>query len=100
MVDAADGEVLAAHRAGSERSIASTTKLMTAYVSRRDLRLGETVVAPPYAAGSAESLMGLEAGERIKVRDLLYGLLLVSATTPPRRLPRPRPDPRTRSSPR
>jgi serine-type D-Ala-D-Ala carboxypeptidase (penicillin-binding protein 5/6) len=78
LVDAADGDVLAAHGAQTERSIASTTKLMTAYASRRDLRLGETVVAPPYAAGSAESLMGLEAGEEIKVRDLLYGLLLVS----------------------
>jgi D-alanyl-D-alanine carboxypeptidase (penicillin-binding protein 5/6) len=78
LVDADDGTVLAAHRAGSERSIASTTKLMTAYVARRDLRLGETVVAPPYAALAAESLLGLEAGERIKVRDLLYGLLVVS----------------------
>ena len=78
LVDAADGEVLAAHRARSERSIASTTKLMTAYVSRQDLKLGETVVAPPYQALAAESLLGLEAGERIKVRDLLYGLLLVS----------------------
>ena len=78
LVDAADGEVLAAHQAQSERSIASTTKLMTAYVSRRDLKLGETVVAPPYQALAAESLLGLEAGERIEVRDLLYGLLLVS----------------------
>jgi D-alanyl-D-alanine carboxypeptidase (penicillin-binding protein 5/6) len=78
LVDAADRQVLASYRPREERSIASTTKLMTAYASRRDLRLGETVVAPPYAAGPAESLMGLEAGERIKVRDLLYGLLLVS----------------------
>ena len=51
---------------------------MTAYVARRDLKLGQTVVAPDYDAGPAESLLGLEAGERIKVRDLLYGLLLVS----------------------
>ena len=78
LVDADDGTVLAAHRAGEERSVASTTKLMTAYVARQDLRLGETVVAPPYDALPAESLMGLEAGERIKVRDLLYGLLLPS----------------------
>jgi D-alanyl-D-alanine carboxypeptidase (penicillin-binding protein 5/6) len=78
LIDATDGEVLAAHRAQEERSIASTTKLMTAYASRRDLRLGQTVTAPAYAAGPAESLMGLEAGEQIKVRDLLYGLLLVS----------------------
>jgi D-alanyl-D-alanine carboxypeptidase (penicillin-binding protein 5/6) len=78
LVDADDGAVLASHRAGSERAIASTTKLMTAYVARRDLKLGETVVAPPYAALPAESLLGLETGERIDVRDLLYGLLLVS----------------------
>ncbi|MDX6581325.1 MAG: hypothetical protein QOI10_509 [Solirubrobacterales bacterium] len=78
LVDAGDGEVLAAHQAAAPSAIASTTKLMTAYVARRELRLGETVVAPPYAALPSESLMGLEPGERIGVRDLLYGLLLVS----------------------
>ena len=78
LVDPDDGEVLATHRAKASLSIASTTKLMTAYVARRDLKLGEAVVAPPYAAGPAESLLGLRAGERIKVEDLLYGLLLVS----------------------
>ena len=51
---------------------------MTAYVARKRLRLGETVVAPPYDALAAESLLGLEPGERIEVRDLLLGLLLVS----------------------
>ena len=78
LVDADDGKVLAAHRASSSYSIASTTKLMTAYVARRELGLHEVVVAPPYQALAAESLLGLEAGERIEVRDLLYGLLLVS----------------------
>ncbi len=78
LVDAEDGTVLAAHRANSERSIASTTKLMTAFVSRRELRPGEIVTAAPYDALPAESLLGLETGESIEVRDLLYGLLLVS----------------------
>jgi D-alanyl-D-alanine carboxypeptidase (penicillin-binding protein 5/6) len=78
LVDADDGEVLAAHRQRESRSIASTTKLMTAYVAREDLRMGKTVVAPPYDALAAESLLGLEAGEKIKVRDLMLGLLLVS----------------------
>ncbi len=78
LVDADDGEVLAAHRAKTSMSIASTTKLMTAYVAHHELKLDQTVVAPPYDALPAESLMGLEAGEEIKVRDLLYGLLLVS----------------------
>ena len=78
LVDASDGEVLAAHRAETPYAIASTTKLMTAYVARRDLRPGQTVVAPGYEALAAESLLGLERGERITVRDLLFGMLLVS----------------------
>jgi D-alanyl-D-alanine carboxypeptidase (penicillin-binding protein 5/6) len=78
VVDASDGTVLAAHRANSSYAIASTTKLMTAYVSRKDLGLNDTVTAVPYDAMPAESLLGLVAGERIEVRDLLYGLLLVS----------------------
>jgi len=51
---------------------------MTAYVARDSLRARETVVAPPYQALAAESLLGLQAGEQIEVRDLLYGLLMVS----------------------
>jgi serine-type D-Ala-D-Ala carboxypeptidase (penicillin-binding protein 5/6) len=71
--------VLAAHRAESSYPIASTTKLMTAYVARRDLKLDQRVTAPLYVpSSSAESLLGLHEGERITVRDLLYGLLLVS----------------------
>ncbi len=79
LVDAADDEVLAAHRARSSYSVASTTKLMTAYVARANLGLDEIVTAPAYAPiSAAESLLGLEQGERIEVRDLLYGLLLAS----------------------
>jgi serine-type D-Ala-D-Ala carboxypeptidase (penicillin-binding protein 5/6) len=70
--------VLAGHHSRESLSIASATKLMTAYVARERLDLDEAVVAPPYAALSAESLLGLEEGERIEVRDLLLGLLLVS----------------------
>jgi D-alanyl-D-alanine carboxypeptidase (penicillin-binding protein 5/6) len=79
LVDAGDGDVLAAHRPAGSYPIASTTKLMTALVARKALRLNETVVAPGYVpTSSAESLLGLEQGERIEVRDLLYGLLLAS----------------------
>ncbi len=78
LVDADDGEVLAAHRQAGSYPVASTTKLMTAFVARERLRLGEVVVAPPYAANPVESLLGLVAGERIEVRDLFYGLLLAS----------------------
>jgi D-alanyl-D-alanine carboxypeptidase (penicillin-binding protein 5/6) len=79
LVDASDGAVLTAHRAEGSYPIASTTKLMTAYVARRELKLDQRVTAPPYVpSSSAESLLGLEAGERIKVSDLIYGLILAS----------------------
>ena len=58
--------------------MASTTKLMTAYLALRELPLDERLVAPAYHPIPGESLLGLEPGERMSVRDLLYGLLLPS----------------------
>ena len=78
LVDARDGTRLAGQDAGATAAIASTTKLMTAYVAREELPLSERLVAPPYDPLPGESLLGLETGERISVRDLLYGLLLPS----------------------
>lgn len=79
LVDPSDAEVLAGEAADRRLPIASTTKLMTAYVARRKLRLGERVTAPGYSPISpAESLLGLVEGEQITTRDLLYGLLLAS----------------------
>jgi serine-type D-Ala-D-Ala carboxypeptidase (penicillin-binding protein 5/6) len=77
-VDEASGDVLAEHDADVAQPIASATKLMTAYIAMRRLDPGDEVTAPEYAAGPTESLMGLEAGEVVSVRDLLYGLLLAS----------------------
>lgn len=80
LVDAADGDRLAARAPGVERSIASATKLMTAYLALRQERLDERVAAPAYQpAAAAESLLGLEAGERVSYRDLVYALILASA---------------------
>ena len=78
LVDPRDGEVLAAEAPNKQRAIASATKLMTAYVALRKLSPGRFLRAAPYAAGAAESLLGLRTGERMRVRDLLYGLILAS----------------------
>lgn len=78
LIDSDDGEVLAARRRSRPAPIASTTKLMTAYVARQELGLDQRVVAPGYNGDPVESLLGLEEGERIRVRDLLAGLLLAS----------------------
>jgi serine-type D-Ala-D-Ala carboxypeptidase (penicillin-binding protein 5/6) len=78
LVDAGDGERLAAHAASASRPVASATKLMTANLALHELRPGQRLIAPAYAALPGESLLGLRAGERISVHDLLYGLLLAS----------------------
>jgi D-alanyl-D-alanine carboxypeptidase (penicillin-binding protein 5/6) len=78
LIDARSGDVLAA-RAGRKRlPVASTTKLMTAYVALRELPLGRLVRAAPYSPIYGESLLELRPGERVSVRDLLYGLTLRS----------------------
>ena len=63
----------------ARRSIASTTKLMTALLVLERERLSSTVAATAYRAASVESQIGLRAGERLTVADLMRGLLLPSA---------------------
>jgi serine-type D-Ala-D-Ala carboxypeptidase (penicillin-binding protein 5/6) len=78
LIDARTGEMITSHAASRRLSIASTTKLMTAWVVLHELALGRIVRAAAYHAGPEESLLGLRAGERISVRDLLCGMILVS----------------------
>ena len=78
LIDARTGEVIAAYRGTRELPIASTTKLMTAYVTLKEEPLDKIVRAQPYEPEYGESLMGLRVGQRISIRDLLYGLILRS----------------------
>ncbi|HSR93429.1 MAG TPA: D-alanyl-D-alanine carboxypeptidase family protein [Solirubrobacterales bacterium] len=78
LVDARNGEVLASHAVNRRLLVASTTKLMTAYVVLHELPLKKVVKAAPYFPEYGESLLGLRPGQRISVRDLLYGLILRS----------------------
>ena len=78
VVDARTGSALSSHAARERLPIASATKLMTAYVALRELPLRKRVRMAPYEAVLGESLLEVPAGERISVRDLLYGLILRS----------------------
>jgi D-alanyl-D-alanine carboxypeptidase (penicillin-binding protein 5/6) len=78
LIEARTGAVLASHAAAQQLPIASTTKLMTAYVAMEEMSLDKVVRAAPYDAIYGESLLGLRTGQRISVRDLLYGLILRS----------------------
>ncbi|HEU4658758.1 MAG TPA: serine hydrolase, partial [Capillimicrobium sp.] len=72
------GDVVYDRADTQRRPIASTTKLMTALLTLENAELDDTVTAVRYPAMPAESLMGLRAGERVTIRDLLEGLLLAS----------------------
>jgi serine-type D-Ala-D-Ala carboxypeptidase (penicillin-binding protein 5/6) len=61
------------------RSIASTTKMMTAIVVRREVALDEEVTVSAAAAAVPEGKLSLQAGETFNVQELLYGLLLNSS---------------------
>jgi serine-type D-Ala-D-Ala carboxypeptidase (penicillin-binding protein 5/6) len=77
--EASTGQPVFGRAAGQRRLIASTTKLMTALVTVSSARLDRLCTASPYAAGPLETQIGLRAGERMRVRDLLRALLLPSA---------------------
>jgi len=79
VVEASTGDVTYRLNAGQRRPIASTTKLMTALLTLRRVRLDETFVAPPYDPAPAESRVNLRTGEALTVRDLLRAMLLASA---------------------
>jgi serine-type D-Ala-D-Ala carboxypeptidase (penicillin-binding protein 5/6) len=79
LVDGRTGEVLTSHAGNERRLIASTTKLMTAYVAMKDLPLKKIVHAQPFEYEYGDSVMGLRPGQRISVHDLLRGLIMLSA---------------------
>ncbi len=78
LIDARTGETLAQKSQNRRLPMASTTKMMTAYLALRNLSMGDVVNAADYQGAPVESLMGLEAGQKVSVRDLLYGLILLS----------------------
>jgi serine-type D-Ala-D-Ala carboxypeptidase (penicillin-binding protein 5/6) len=80
LIDPRDDAVLASKAPNKRLSIASTTKLMTAYLALKHLKPNQLIRAPSYhPSNPAEITLGLRAGERMRVRDLLYALLLPSA---------------------
>ena len=79
VVDGRNGEPLYEKRPDVSRSIASTTKLMTALLALERAEPTDVLTAPDYDASPAESKIGLREGERMTVQDLLEALLLESA---------------------
>jgi D-alanyl-D-alanine carboxypeptidase (penicillin-binding protein 5/6) len=79
LIDPRDGTVLDSKAAHRQLPIASTTKLMTAFLALENLKPSQMLKAPRYDATDAESLLGLRVGEKMSVRDLLFALVIESA---------------------
>src|SRR3954452_6905693 len=73
VVNASNGEGLAARHAHARVPIASITKLMTVIVAPRHLKPSGVVTVRPQAPAVGHARLPLFAGERITVRDLLEG---------------------------
>lgn len=58
--------------------MASTTKIMTATIIIENCNLEETVEISKKAANTGGSRLGLKTGDKITIKDLLYGLMLRS----------------------
>jgi D-alanyl-D-alanine carboxypeptidase (penicillin-binding protein 5/6) len=79
LVDARDGTPILEKHPREQRSIASTTKLMTALLTLEQAPFDAVYTAPNYQAAAAESKIDLRPGERMRVRDLFDALMLESA---------------------
>lgn len=83
IADGKAGTIVAESAAHETVDVASTTKIMTAYVILRlaaddEKVLAETVTFSNRAAQTAGSSCGLRLRETMSVRDLMYGMLLPS----------------------
>ena len=78
VLDCESGRILHERNADARLPMASTTKILTAVIILEDCDLSGVVTVPAEAAGTEGSSIYLQAGEKICVLDLLYGLMLRS----------------------
>ena len=78
VIDRKTNTILYGKNEKQKRKMASTTKIMTATIIIENCNLDETVEISKKAAGTGGSRLGLKSGDKITVRDLLYGLMMRS----------------------
>jgi D-alanyl-D-alanine carboxypeptidase (penicillin-binding protein 5/6) len=79
LVDVGSGQVLYERNADAPREPASLTKLMTGLLAVEAGDLDRTVTVSKTAADTGEASANLQAGDQLKLRDLLTAALLPSA---------------------
>ncbi len=79
VIEESTGRILYNKNATEKRSIASTTKIMTALVALENADLDEPVSISKKAASIGGSVMGLKTDDNYTFKELLYAMLMVSA---------------------
>lgn len=78
VIDRNTNTILYGKNEKQKRKMASTTKIMTSTIIIESCNLNDTIEISKKAAGTGGSRLGLKIGDKITVRDLLYGLMLRS----------------------
>ncbi|HHW31919.1 MAG TPA: D-alanyl-D-alanine carboxypeptidase [Clostridiaceae bacterium] len=78
VMDMDSGRVLFEKNAYSRRAMASTTKIMTAILAVENGNLNDEVTISKRAASIRGSTIGLQEGDKLTLKELLYGLMLSS----------------------
>ncbi|MCF0125019.1 MAG: D-alanyl-D-alanine carboxypeptidase, partial [Clostridia bacterium] len=78
VIDRQSNIIMYGKNESSKVKMASTTKIMTATIVLENADLSKTIEISKKAAGTGGSRLGLKPGDKITIRDLLYGLMLCS----------------------
>lgn len=78
VIEKSSGRILYDKNADKKLPMASTTKIMTALVALENGNTDDIITISSTAAGTEGSSMYLEAGEKMTLLELLYGLMLSS----------------------
>lgn len=78
VMDTASGRLLLSKNEQEPMPMASTTKIMTCILALESDRLDEFVPVSSYAASMPDVQLNIREGEKYRLRDLLYSLMLES----------------------
>ena len=78
VIDADTGIILYENNAYEQRSMASTTKIMTALLAVESGKLDEVVEITEQMLQTEGSSLGLKVGDELTLRDLITGMMLTS----------------------
>lgn len=78
LVDLESGQELYKQDIHTKRKIASTTKIMTAILAIESGKMDEYVTVTPEMVATEGSAIYLKVGDKVKLSDLVYGLMLRS----------------------